>query len=332
MPRGRRVDEPFAKVPQSLLRQMAKECLPLNARNLYVLLRSYANTEGRCFPSNKVLALDLDCSERTIQRLFSILMKAGWVRRKHDEGSGPYARWTTWLLTPPAQPKRRPGETRLSPLKERQGRQLLSPPGETEPGVQRRQRLSPLIGTDQGNTPDVTDQPVQELAARLRAAINWTDAEREAGMADDPRVHGEAVPDDDDGFKGRKKEPKRKDLIPTEGTAAWAEYQFRRLIEEHLHTNRFNQVFFRRICKTLRDKDQMTNEQIVFMIRGWVIREAPALRPKLKRGNLDPATALQQAINSGLVERYCNEASTAQDPERLAVAATRDRMSHLLED
>jgi len=51
------------------------------AKTLYYTLRKYSNAAHKpCWPSNKILTNDLNCSERTITRAFTDLKKSGLIK------------------------------------------------------------------------------------------------------------------------------------------------------------------------------------------------------------------------------------------------------------
>lgn len=53
----------------------------MSAKALLALLATYADRDGRCFPSRERLALELATSQRTVARLLAELVKAGVVAR-----------------------------------------------------------------------------------------------------------------------------------------------------------------------------------------------------------------------------------------------------------
>ena len=83
---------PFACIPVSVARDAN---LTPQARCLYIVLATYANSEGICWPSWERLSNDLGLSVRTIGRLLSQLEEAYLLKREHHKGKRTIYQLTT---------------------------------------------------------------------------------------------------------------------------------------------------------------------------------------------------------------------------------------------
>lgn len=62
--------------------------LPLNQKAALLALSDWANDEGVCSPTVQMLATRLSCSERTIQRILSLLKRDGWIKVVSNSSGG----------------------------------------------------------------------------------------------------------------------------------------------------------------------------------------------------------------------------------------------------
>lgn len=77
---------PFVIIPVWVL----ERCTDPRALRLYAVLATYANSEGRAWPSTRELASEMDVSARSIERAIDLLRKAGALRtevRRNAHGS-----------------------------------------------------------------------------------------------------------------------------------------------------------------------------------------------------------------------------------------------------
>lgn len=69
----------FAVIPAVVMRDT---CLPMSARMLYGLLTWKSGREGRCWPTNRVLAGELGLSQNRVSALLSLLEERGHIETK----------------------------------------------------------------------------------------------------------------------------------------------------------------------------------------------------------------------------------------------------------
>ena len=73
-----RIKPPFAQFPLSLFHGNAK--LDEHAKIVWLVLATYANKEGLCWPCIKTIAADAGICERIVYRAIALLKKNGWLK------------------------------------------------------------------------------------------------------------------------------------------------------------------------------------------------------------------------------------------------------------
>ena len=69
----------WTKISTKLWRERMKDLTPIQ-RSIYVSLKHYASNKGYCYPSNRLLADELNISKTTISRNIKILAKKGFIK------------------------------------------------------------------------------------------------------------------------------------------------------------------------------------------------------------------------------------------------------------
>jgi|AntAceMinimDraft_8_1070364.scaffolds.fasta_scaffold78096_3 hypothetical protein len=69
----------WTRISTNLWRELMKDLKPIQ-RSIYVSLKLYASNEGYCYPSNRLLAKELNVDKDTILENIKILEKKGWIK------------------------------------------------------------------------------------------------------------------------------------------------------------------------------------------------------------------------------------------------------------
>ena len=78
----------YGIIPKSL---MQDKSLSIQAKAVYAYLATYADKNGKCYPSKVRMETELNVAESTLQKYIKELVAKGYLKREQEKSKGKFA-------------------------------------------------------------------------------------------------------------------------------------------------------------------------------------------------------------------------------------------------